>query len=380
MTADAVLVVQGHEAAGVVAALAAAEVPAPDGPYPVAKGWWSLNVGGRASALLERSGPMTGVGIEAGGAPGALVTLKDIDGITTFLAGVQKVRGDAARLAAWSAHAPRTISKRTAERLLFEVIGVEGREISARLLRRLGFGAIRRGEPWEELDGAISAANWDSPSFLGTARFDVRAQRWRFARLPEGYGLWDFDGPAHPIEQWPTPEQAVEIDKTVTGWLLPYERRARRRWYELVARPILERTVLDGARAWGQLDREHEGVRHSYRFVLHRSEAGVVSEFDVRPPNHTHWWMDGRILVFRNDAQRHGVEGPADPDEPWMIEVPNRDFDDAKAAFKLRQPPERNLVLIDIPDVVSRHFLDTCEYVRAATHPRYLPLEAATDW
>lgn len=377
---DGIVIVHGSDAAGVVSALATAEGTDVRGPYAVARGWWSLVVAGGARDLLERAGDVLGMVIDAGGAPCALVTLTDADGLTTFLAGVEEARSNATRLAAWSAHAPRTISLRAAQRLLSQSVGVKGREIAARLLKRLGFGEVRRGEPWEELDGAIGPVLlWDSPPFIGTQPFDVRSQRWRFAKLPTGIGLWDFDGPPHPVEQWPTPEEAAAIDMTVPGWLKPYNERAWRRWYELVAHPILERTVLDGDRAWGQINYELEGSQHSARFVLHRSADGVVSQFNVYSPYNTLWHMDGRIFVLRGNALLHGVDGPMpDPDRPWEIEVPNRNFDDVKAAFKLQRSPEDEVLLIDIPDSVPRHFLDTCAYVRTATHPHYPP--AGTFW
>lgn len=377
--ADAIALVRGYDAAGVVTGLASADGADIGGPYAVSRGWWSIAIGGGARDVLERAGDVVGMVIEAGGAPCALVALKDADGLATLLVGVERARDNAARLAAWSAHAPRTISVRVAQRLLSDLVGVKGREISDRLLDRLGFGEVRRGEPWEALDGAIGPVFWDHPSFIGTNRFDVRSQRWRFAHLPIGIGLWDFDGPPHPIEQWPTPEEAAEIDRTVHGWLVPYMQQAERRWHELVARPILEATVLDGDRAWGQINTVLEGREWSHRFVLHRSASGVVSEFNVHSPYNTSWHMDGRIVVLRGNALLRGLDGPVpDPDRPWEIEVPNRNFDDAKAAFNLNRSPDNEVLLIDIPDSVPRHFLDTCAYVRTATHPSYPT--AGTYW
>lgn len=371
---DAIALVYGYAAASVVIALTTADAADTGRPHAVARGWWSIAPAPGARDALERAGELLGMVIEAGGAPCALVTLKDADGLATFIVGSDEGSGNAARLAAWSAHAPRAVSVRAAQRLLSELEGVNGREISTRLLQRLGFGEVRRGEPWEELDGAIGPVLWDNLPYVGTKHFDVRSQRWRFASLPVGVGLWDFDGPSHPIEQWPTPEEATRIDMSARGWLKPYDEQAWRRWCELVARPILEQTVLDGDRAWGQINYELQGTLHSARFVLHRSCDGVVSEFNVYSPYNTLWHMDGRISVLRANALLHGVDGPTpDSDRPWEIEVPNRNFDDVKTAFKLQRAPGDEVLLIDIPDSVPRYFLETCAFVRAATHPRHLP-------
>src|SRR5947207_1524305 len=127
---EATIFVRGLDAAAALVAAARADDAADGdvvGPVAARTGWWSVRVttGGGLAELLPAAGDGPAIALQGEGAPVALLTVLDKDGVITLIAGGRDEFSfpdesdpdlDAARLVSWSEATPRRLSKLVARR------------------------------------------------------------------------------------------------------------------------------------------------------------------------------------------------------------------------------------------------------------------------